>query len=58
MSSISTTAQPNDQHAAGSSSNPNEFVNQGKRGFMSALAQENVPTGYQFKILIVCSILP
>ncbi|KAG2656827.1 uncharacterized protein LOC120681132 [Panicum virgatum] len=29
MSSISTTAQPNDQHAAGSSSNPNEFVNQG-----------------------------
>ncbi|KAK8461477.1 hypothetical protein SEVIR_1G044600v4 [Setaria viridis] len=29
MSSISTAAQPNDQHAAGSSSNPNEFVNQG-----------------------------
>ncbi|KAL6628967.1 hypothetical protein ACP70R_028732 [Stipagrostis hirtigluma subsp. patula] len=29
MSSISTAAQTNDQHAAGSSSNPNEFVNQG-----------------------------
>ncbi|CAN6237480.1 unnamed protein product, partial [Urochloa humidicola] len=29
MSSISTAAQPNDQLAAGSSSNPNEFVNQG-----------------------------
>jgi len=29
MSSMSTTAQPNDQQAAGSSSNPNEFVNQG-----------------------------
>lgn len=30
MSSISTAAQPNDQHASGSSSSPNEFVNQGK----------------------------
>ena len=30
MSSISTVAQPNDQHASGSSSSPNEFVNQGK----------------------------
>ncbi|CAD6251500.1 unnamed protein product [Miscanthus lutarioriparius] len=29
MSSISTAAQPNDQHASGSSSSPNEFVNQG-----------------------------
>ncbi|KAK3130779.1 hypothetical protein QOZ80_6BG0498000 [Eleusine coracana subsp. coracana] len=29
MSSISTAAQSNDQHATGSSSNPNEFVNQG-----------------------------
>ncbi|KAL6888302.1 hypothetical protein ACP4OV_009328 [Aristida adscensionis] len=29
MSSISTAAQTNDQHAAGSSSNTNEFVNQG-----------------------------
>ncbi|GJM98018.1 hypothetical protein PR202_ga14992 [Eleusine coracana subsp. coracana] len=28
MSSISTAAQSNDQHATGSSSNPNEFVNQ------------------------------
>ncbi|OEL25609.1 hypothetical protein BAE44_0013371 [Dichanthelium oligosanthes] len=41
MSSISTTAQPNEQHAAGSSSNPNEFVNQGKRVFMPALAPYN-----------------
>jgi hypothetical protein len=30
MSSISTVAQSSDQHAAGSSSNPNEFVNQGE----------------------------
>jgi len=30
MSSISTVAQSSDQHAAGSSSNPNEFLNQGK----------------------------
>jgi hypothetical protein len=30
MSSISTVAQSSDQHAAGSSSNPNEFVSQGK----------------------------
>jgi hypothetical protein len=30
MSSISTAAQSSDQHGAGSSSNPNEFVNQGK----------------------------
>uniref|UniRef100_A0ACD5ZPM2 Uncharacterized protein n=1 Tax=Avena sativa TaxID=4498 RepID=A0ACD5ZPM2_AVESA len=29
MSSISTAAQSSDQHGAGSSSNPNEFVNQG-----------------------------
>ncbi|XP_062218508.1 uncharacterized protein LOC133918584 isoform X2 [Phragmites australis] len=29
MSSMSLTAQSNDQHAAGSGSNPNEFVNQG-----------------------------
>jgi len=29
MSSISTAAQPNDQHASGSSSSPNDFVNQG-----------------------------
>ncbi|XP_066376689.1 uncharacterized protein [Miscanthus floridulus] len=29
MSSISTVAQSSDQHVAGSSSNPNEFVNQG-----------------------------
>ncbi|XP_021304838.1 uncharacterized protein LOC110430931 isoform X2 [Sorghum bicolor] len=29
ISSISTVAQSSDQHAAGSSSNPNEFVNQG-----------------------------
>lgn len=46
MSSTRTAAQPNDQHAAGSSSNPNEFVNQGKRGFMSALVQENVPVSF------------
>ena len=49
MSSISTTAQPNDQHAAGSSSNPNEFVNQGKRSFMSALAPV-LFTAYRFRI--------
>lgn len=30
MSSISTAAQSSDQHGAGSSTNPNEFVNQGK----------------------------
>lgn len=30
ISSISTVAQSSDQHAAGSSSNPNEFVNQGE----------------------------
>jgi hypothetical protein len=42
MSSISTAAQPNDQHAAGSSSNPNEFVNQGIRVFMSILATQKV----------------
>uniref|UniRef100_A0A453SFK8 Uncharacterized protein n=1 Tax=Aegilops tauschii subsp. strangulata TaxID=200361 RepID=A0A453SFK8_AEGTS len=29
MSSISTAPQSSDQHGAGSSSNPNEFVNQG-----------------------------
>ncbi|AQL04418.1 uncharacterized protein LOC100277310 [Zea mays] len=29
MSSISTLAQSSDQHTAGSSSNPNEFMNQG-----------------------------
>lgn len=29
MSSISTAAQSSDQHGAGSSTNPNEFVNQG-----------------------------
>ncbi|AQK59993.1 uncharacterized protein LOC100275083 [Zea mays] len=29
MSSISTAAQPNDQHVSGTSSSPNEFVNQG-----------------------------
>jgi len=33
MSSTRTTAQPNDQHAAGSSCKPNEFVNQGKKRF-------------------------
>lgn len=38
MSSISTVAQSSDQHAAGSSSNPNEFVNQGEFiNFISAL---------------------
>jgi hypothetical protein len=35
MSSMSAAAQPNDQQAAGSSSNPKEFVNQGKIIFVS-----------------------
>jgi len=54
ISSIRTTAQPNDQHASGSTSNPNEFVNQGKRDFMSALAQKKMPmsfTSYRFRII-------
>jgi hypothetical protein len=34
MSSISTVAQSNDQHAAGSCSNPNEFVNQGNNNII------------------------
>jgi hypothetical protein len=34
ISLISTVAQSNDQHAAGSSSNPNEFVNQGNNNII------------------------
>lgn len=42
MSSISTAAQSNDQHASGSSSSPNEFVNQGKLVTISTSPEQMV----------------
>jgi hypothetical protein len=42
MSSISTAAQPNDQHASGSSSSPNDFVNQGKLVSISTSPEQMV----------------
>jgi hypothetical protein len=58
MSSISTGAQPND--ASGSSSSPNEFVNQGKQVTISTSPEQMFMSicCTNLQCLIVCSILP
>ncbi|GJN38777.1 hypothetical protein PR202_gb27848 [Eleusine coracana subsp. coracana] len=53
MSSISTAAQSNDQHATGSSSNPNQFVNQGKNSSVSLPFSSSC--SYNFIIHVSCS---